>query len=196
MNELFIATSNRGKFSEMKQLLLNSVELLYSYADFSDLPQVVEDGETFEENAMKKARSAASITGKPAIADDSGLLVDVLNGSPGVFSARFAGENATDADNNEKLLRELEGIPCPRRTAVFRSVIALCLPGGDCRTFYGELKGIILEEPRGGGGFGYDPLFLIPEFGQTMAELPMGVKNAISHRGKAFNKLKEYLLVL
>jgi len=194
MNELLVATANRGKFLEIQQLLHNSVERIYSIAEFPDLPQVVEDGATFAENALKKARNAATITGLTAIADDSGLLVDALDGAPGVYSARFAGENATDADNNEKLLRKLAGISGPGRTAEFRSVIALCLPGGDCRTFTGQLKGIILEEPRGSGGFGYDPLFLVREFGQTMAELPLSVKNTISHRGMALNKLKEYLL--
>jgi XTP/dITP diphosphohydrolase len=193
VNELFIATANRGKFCEFQRLLRDSVDMLYSMEDYPDLPLVVEDGATFEENAIKKARSAARITGKPAIADDSGLLVDALDGRPGVHSARFAGENATDSDNNEKLLRELAGIPFQWRTAAFRSVIAFCSSGGECLTFDGELKGMILEAPRGNGGFGYDPLFLIPGFGQTIAELPLDVKNSVSHRGKAFVKLKQYL---
>jgi XTP/dITP diphosphohydrolase len=193
MKELLIATANKGKFSELELLLEGMVDNLYSFADFPDLPAVIEDGATFTENAVKKAQTAARATGKPAIADDSGLLVDALNGRPGVNSARFAGENAGDAENNAKLLRELAGVPPQLRTAAFRCVIALCLPGEECLTFAGDLKGVILDMPRGEGGFGYDPLFFVPEFGQTLAELPLDVKNAISHRGKAFIKLKEYL---
>lgn len=193
MKELLIATANKGKFNEIQLLLQGTVDRLYSTADFPDLLAVTEDGATFAENAIKKAQSAAKITGKPAIADDSGLLVDALSGRPGVRSARFAGENAGDVENNARLLKELAGIPPQQRTAAFRCVIALCLPQGDCLTFDGELNGVVLDTPRGAGGFGYDPLFLVPEFGQTLAELPMSVKNAISHRGKAFIKLKAYL---
>jgi XTP/dITP diphosphohydrolase len=193
MKELLVATANRGKFSELQLLLHGTVVRLFSAAAFPALPEVVEDGATFEENAVKKAESAARFTGMPVIADDSGLLVDALGGLPGVYSARYAGENAGDTENNARLLNELAGIPAQERTAAFFCVIALCLPGGECLTFDGELKGVILDSPRGAGGFGYDPLFLVPEYGQTLAELPMHVKNAISHRGKAFIKLKEYL---
>ena len=193
MTELLIATANKGKFREIRQLLQGTVDRLHPAADFPDLPAVVEDGATFAENAVKKAQSAAKATGIPVIADDSGLLVDALNGRPGVRSARFAGENADDAANNAKLLGELAGLPPQQRTAAFRCVIALCLPGGECLTFAGELKGVILDAQRGTEGFGYDPLFLVPEFGQTLAEIPLDVKNTISHRGKAFSKLKEYL---
>jgi len=193
MKELVIATANKGKFLEIQALLQGTVDMLFSAADFPDLPAVVEDGATFSENAVKKAKISANVTGKPVIADDSGLLVDALNGHPGVLSARFAGESAEDAANNAKLLKELAGVPEQRRTAAFHCVIALCLPGGNCLTFDGELPGVILDAPRGEGGFGYDSLFLVPEFGKTLAELPMDVKNAISHRGKALNKLKEYL---
>ncbi len=193
MKELLVATANRGKFSELQLLLQGTVARLFSNTDFPGLPEVVEDGTTFTENAVKKAESAARNTGMPVIADDSGLLVDALGGRPGVHSARYAGENAGDAENNARLLNELAGIPPQQRTAAFFCVIALCLPGGECLTFDGELKGIILDSPRGTGGFGYDPLFLVPEFGQTLAELPVPFKNAISHRGKAFIKLKEYL---
>ena len=193
MKELLIATGNKGKFNEIQLLLQGTVDRLYSTTDFPDLLAVMEDGVTFAENAIKKAQSAAKMTGKPVIADDSGLLVDALNGRPGVHSARFAGENAGDVENNVRLLKELAGIPPQQRTAAFHCVIALCLPEGDCLTFDGELNGVILNTPRGAGGFGYDPLFLVPEFGQTLAELSMDVKNAISHRGKAFVKLKAYL---
>lgn len=193
MRELLVATGNRGKLKEIELLMLGTVERVLSPEDFGTLPDVEEDGETFADNAVKKARSAAVSTGKPVIADDSGLVVDTLGGLPGVRSARFAGETAGDAENNAKLLSELEGVPADRRTAAFRCVIALCMPDGRCQTFDGELKGTILDAPRGGGGFGYDPLFFVSEYGQTLAELPMEVKNAISHRGKAFAKLKAHL---
>lgn len=193
MKELLAATGNRGKLREIELLLRGTVAHVLSPADFPAFPEVVEDGETFAENALKKARSAAAITGKAVIADDSGLVVDELGGLPGVRSARFAGERASDAENNAKLLKELDGVPAARRTAAFRCVIALCMPDGPCLTFDGELKGVILHEPRGDGGFGYDPLFLVPEYRQTLAELPLDVKNSISHRGKAFAKLKCYL---
>ncbi len=194
MKELLAATGNRGKFTEIREILGDTVTRLYSLADFPGLPQVEEDGVTFAENALKKAQSAVRATGKPVIADDSGLEVGALEGRPGVRSARFAGEGAGDSANNAKLLKELAHCPDDRRAAAFRCAIALCFPDGSCRTFFGELKGVILKEPRGNGGFGYDPLFLVPEYGQTLAELPLAVKNAISHRGQALERLKEYLL--
>jgi len=193
MKELLVATGNKGKFAEIKELLGGTVANLYSLEDFPDIPPVEEDGATFAENAVKKAQGAARATGKPVIADDSGLEVDALGGRPGVYSARFAGESADDAANNVKLLAELTDLPDTQGTAAFRCAIALCFPDGNCRTFSGELNGIILKEPRGTGGFGYDPLFLVPEYGLTLAELPLAVKNSISHRGKALALLKEYL---
>jgi XTP/dITP diphosphohydrolase len=193
MKELLVATGNRGKFTEIKELLRDTVANLYSLEDFPDIPPVEEDGATLAENAVKKAQSAARATGKPVIADDSGLEVDALGGRPGVYSARFAGESASDAANNDKLLRELANLPDGQGTAAFRCVIALCFPDGNLRTFSGALNGIILKEPRGTGGFGYDPLFLVPEYSLTLAELPLAVKNSISHRGKALTLLKEYL---
>jgi len=189
MKELVIATANKGKFIELQLLLQGTVDRLLSATDFPELSAIEEDGVTFSENAVKKAKISAHVTGKPVIADDSGLLVDALDGRPGVHSARFAGLKADDAANNVKLLKELAGVPEQRRTATFHCVIALCLPDGNCLTFDGELRGVILGAPRGEGGFGYDPLFLVPEFGKTLAELPMDVKNAISHRGKALIKL-------
>ncbi|KAF0218279.1 MAG: dITP/XTP [Geobacteraceae bacterium] len=196
MKELIVATGNRGKFRELELLLQDAVGRLFSLADFPELAPVVEDGATFSENAVKKAKSAALATGKPVIADDSGLVVDALNGRPGVHSARFAGEECSDAENNVKLLRELAEVPAECRTAAFHCVIAFCLPDGTCLTFDGELKGIVMNAPRGSDGFGYDPLFLVPEYGRTLAELPLDVKNRISHRGKALAKLKTYLLGL
>lgn len=193
MKELLVATTNRGKMKEIEALLYGCVGRIYSLSDFPALPGVEEDGATFEENALKKARHAAQLTGKPTIADDSGLVVEALDGRPGVHSARFAGENATDADNNARLLRELADVPVAARKAAFRCVVALCLPDGACRTFSGELPGVVLSAPSGTGGFGYDPLFYVPECGGTLAELPMEVKNGISHRGKALAALKEFL---
>lgn len=193
MKELVVATGNKGKLRELELLLQGSVTCLLSPGDFPFYPEVVEDGETFAENAVKKARCASLATKKPAIADDSGLVVDVLGGLPGVHSARFAGEKVTAAENNLKLIAMLTGVSAEHRTAAFHCVIALCMPNGDCLTFDGELKGVILKEPRGNGGFGYDPFFLVPEYDQTLAELSLAIKNAISHRGKAFAKLKDYL---
>ena len=193
MKELIIATGNKGKLVEIEDLLRDVVETFYSLHDFPEIPRVEEDGATFEENAVKKGRSAALATGKPVIADDSGLEVDILGGRPGVHSARFAGEDASDSSNNEKLIKEIANSSEDQRTAAFRCVIALCLPDGNCRTFTGSLKGIILLEARGTGGFGYDSLFLVPEHGRTLAELPLHVKNAISHRGMALARLKECL---
>lgn len=193
MKELLVASGNRGKLAEIGEFLRGCVEKIYSASDFPGLPEVVEDGDTFEANARKKALSAAIATGMPALADDSGLVVDALGGRPGVHSARFAGEGCGDAANNEKLLKCLEGIDASGRTAAFHCVVALCFPDGACRTFSGELGGAILSAPRGKGGFGYDPLFLVPEYGKTLAELDMATKNRISHRGKALEKLRTYI---
>lgn len=194
MRELLVSTRNRGKLKEFEALFAGVVDRLLSPADIPGVPEVTEDGATFRENAVKKARAAALAIGKPVLADDSGLVVDALGGRPGVFSARFAGEEASDDDNNAMLLREMVSLPAEQRTAAFRCVIAICFPDGSCQTFDGELRGVILDAPRGTGGFGYDPLFLVPEYGQTLAELPLEIKNSISHRGKALEKLKDYLL--
>jgi XTP/dITP diphosphohydrolase len=194
MKELVVATGNKGKLREFAELLKGVVDVILSPADFPGFPEVDEDGETFQANALKKARSAALFTGKPVLADDSGLSVDHLGGRPGVYSARFAGEGATDAENNALLLRELDGVPTEKRGAAFHCVIALCLPDGSCQTFDGSLAGIVLEAPRGEGGFGYDPLFLVLEYGQTFSELPLEIKNAISHRGRAMQMLKEAMV--
>ena len=193
MKELLVATRNRGKFREIECLLRDEVAKLYSPEDFPGMPLVEENGATFAENAVKKAQSAANATGKPVIADDSGLEVDALGGRPGVYSARFAGIDADDSSNNAKLLGELVNYPEEQRTAAFRCVIALCFPDGVCRIFTGALYGVILRDSRGTDGFGYDPLFLVPEYGRTLAELPLEVKNALSHRGQALAKLKGYL---
>ncbi|WP_243371338.1 XTP/dITP diphosphatase [Geotalea sp. SG265] len=194
MKELVVATGNKGKLREIEELLRGDVEKLLSPRDFSSFPVVDEDGLTFTDNAVKKAMAAAVATGKPVIADDSGLVVDALEGRPGVYSARFAGEGAGDWENNEKLLRELARIPSAERSAAFHCVVALCFPDGTCRTFEGQLRGMIIDTLRGSEGFGYDPLFLVPEYGLTLAELPLEIKNRISHRGKALADLKKFLM--
>ncbi|GFO61938.1 non-canonical purine NTP pyrophosphatase [Geomonas silvestris] len=193
MKRLVVASGNKGKLREFAELLKGVVETVLSPADFPGFPDVVEDGATFAENALKKARSAAQFTGLPVLADDSGLSVEYLDGRPGVYSARFAGEGAGDAANNALLLKELAGVPAEKRGAAFHCVIALCLPDGTRQTFDGSLPGAILEAPRGSGGFGYDPLFLVPEYGQTFSELPLEIKNRISHRGRAMQLLKAAL---
>ncbi len=191
---LVVATRNRGKLKELDKLLAGMGFLLVSAADFPDCPDVVEDGDTFEANALKKARAAARTTGLMALADDSGLVVDALGGAPGVYSARYAGESATDEQNNRKLLRELANTPSSERNAAFHCVMALCCPDGVCHTFHGKLSGVLLDKARGSEGFGYDPLFLVPEYGKTLAEMALEEKNLISHRAKALKSLKEYLV--
>lgn len=191
--QLLVATGNAGKLREIRKLFAErSLEVL-GLADVPSVPEAVEDGESFAENAEKKARHYAKATGLPTLADDSGLVVDTLGGAPGVFSARYAGEDADDAANNRKLLAQLQGVPAAKRRAAFVCALALCEPEGDCRIFAGRLGGVLLEAPRGDGGFGYDPLFLVPEYGKTLAELPIEIKNRISHRGQALRLLLEQL---
>lgn len=191
--ELVVATRNQGKLKEIRRLLAGVGIDVLSLAEFPDLPEVEEDGETFAENARKKGETVARLTGRLTLADDSGLTVEALGGDPGVRSARYAGESASDADNNRKLLAALDGIPRDRRQGAFVCVMALCPPEGECTFFEGRVEGEILESPRGEEGFGYDPLFLVPQRGMTMAELPIDVKNALSHRGEALRKVVEHL---
>lgn len=193
MKKLVVATRNRGKIQEMQALLDGLVEDFICAADIDGFPDTIEDGATFEENALKKAREASSFSGLPALADDSGLVVEALAGRPGVYSARFAGEGAGDAANNKRLLEELEGVAADKRQAVFVCVLAFVAPDGVERTFTGRVCGSILETSQGNGGFGYDPLFLVDGFGRTMAELGLDEKNSISHRGQAFRQFRDYL---
>ena len=168
------------------------VEVL-SLQDFAGLPEVEEDGRTFLENALKKAREVSLRTSETVLADDSGLEVDALGGAPGIRSARYAGPGATDEANNAKLLKALEGVPADKRGAAFRCALVLFRPDGRSEAFEGTWRGEILFEPRGTMGFGYDPLFLDPGRGLTAAELPPEIKNRISHRGQAFAKFREWL---
>lgn len=196
MKHLVVATRNKGKIVEINALLTGLVEQITSAADYAGFPETVEDGATFEENALKKAREAASFTGLPALADDSGLVVDALNGRPGVLSARYAGEAAGDAANNARLLEECINVPDDRLQAAFICVLAFVTPEGVEKLFAGRVAGRILSAARGEGGFGYDPLFLVDGFGRSMAELELAEKNEVSHRAQAFAKFREYLETL
>jgi XTP/dITP diphosphohydrolase len=192
---LVFATRNRGKLVELRELL-PGIEVV-SAIDVR-APDVIEDATTFVGNAIKKAREVSAATGLPALADDSGLEVDALGGAPGVYSARYAGEPADDAANNAKLLAALAGVPAAGRTARFCAALALCdvrgALGDRAITAEGTCEGVILDAPRGTGGFGYDPLFFAPELGQTFAEAGVGSKSELSHRARAMRAIKPQLL--
>lgn len=189
MVKLVLASRNKGKLQELEQLLEGlgfEIVLLDTYEGLPDIP---ETGSTFRENAVIKAVKAAELTGTLSLADDSGLEVDFLEGAPGVYSSRFAGEAKDDSANNQKLLELLEGVPESLRTARFKSVVAVANPQGRVETVEGVCEGIIGTEPRGSNGFGYDPLFIVKgQGGKTMAELEPEVKNKISHRAMALRK--------
>ena len=191
--ELMVATTNKGKLQEISRLLADTGIVVKGLEEISVLPEIIEDGDTFEANAQKKALTVARHCGCLTLADDSGLVVKALQGEPGIYSARYAGPQASDSDNNRKLLAAMTGLPREQREAAFHCAMALCEPSGDCRVFQGRLQGLILEEPRGNGGFGYDPLFLVPEYGKALAELPLEIKNRISHRGEALRQTLAYL---
>ncbi len=192
MKKIIIATTNQGKLREIKKILNDLPFDLLSLADFENVPEVIEDKDTFSGNAEKKASEIYHKFQLAVIADDSGLAVDQLNGSPGVYSARYAGENSSDPENNKKLISELKGLPSPH-PARFIS-IAVYFDGNKYITVSGELAGEIILDPRGHNGFGYDPLFVPAGYSSTLAELSFEEKNSISHRAKAFNKLKEKLI--
>jgi len=186
---LIVATRNRGKVKEIKDLLGEIPLKVLSLNQLkNEIPEIQEDQPTFAGNAIKKAETVSELTGEAVLADDSGLEVDALGGEPGVYSARYAGEKATDAENNAKLLEKMEGIPENRRTARFRCVIALAVPQRNTLTLEGFCEGIITREPGGEEGFGYDPIFYYPPLNATLAELSPSEKNRISHRGKALCK--------
>ncbi len=191
--KLILASKNAHKAKEMQAILDDKAELVTIDKTAAKDIDVVEDGATFEENAIKKAMEIMQATGLATIADDSGLCVDALGGRPGIYTARFAGEGATDDENIEKLIAELEGVEDEKRTARFVCVIALAVPGEDVKTYRGECEGRILTRKQGENGFGYDPIFFVPEYKKAMAELPSEVKNSISHRFNALKKLKESL---
>ncbi len=187
--KLLLSTRNEHKVREIREILGAPHLELLDLGAFPDAPDVVEDGETFAANAVKKARSLALWSGLWTLADDSGLEVDALGGAPGVYSARYAGEPADYARNNDKLLAELSGVT--DRTARFRCVIALSAPDGSSRTVEGRCEGTITTEWRGDGGFGYDPLFVPDGYEQSFAEMPSELKNRISHRGNALCRARD-----
>jgi XTP/dITP diphosphohydrolase len=185
---LVLATRNEGKIAEFRSLLSDFDIEIMSMKDFRPIPPVREDGKSFEDNAVKKARFTAGMIGMPALADDSGLTVEALGGAPGILSARYAGQDATDRENNIKLLREMEGIE--DRNAAFVCVIAIALPTGDTLIYRGVCEGVISHTLAGTGGFGYDPLFYYPPLKKRFAEMSREEKNRVSHRGKAMVELR------
>ncbi len=193
MKEIVVATNNRHKVDEISALLKGLPVRLIPLSDYPDAPELKEEGATYAENALHKARTVARFTEKWALADDTGLEVDALDGRPGLYSARFAGEGVTFADNKRKLLRLMESVPAEKRTAAFRTVLALVSPSGKSHVVEGVLHGRIAEKEQGTGGFGYDALFYLPEWGKTYAELTADEKNRISHRARAVEKIRAYL---
>jgi len=190
---ILIATKNRGKLREVQDILAGLPIVLATLDQFPDLPDAVEDADTFAGNAEHKAMHYARLTGLWTLADDSGLEVDALGGAPGVYSARYAGRQGDDAANNEKLIAQLAGVPPEQRTARFRCAIALAGPKGVLATACGTFEGLIVDDPRGTNGFGYDPHFFIPELEMTAAQLPPQQKNRISHRAKALTAIRHYI---
>ncbi len=186
---LVIATRNKGKTAEIRDLLKDFPVDIKNLDDFGPIPPLEEDGDTFDENAYKKASFAARILGLPALADDSGLLVQALDGAPGIHSARYAGENATDEQRYLKLLDEMKGKS--NRNAAFECVISIAVPTGPALTYEARCQGLITESPAGSNGFGYDPIFFYPPLNKTFAELTREEKSRVSHRGKAFAELKD-----
>lgn len=192
--EVVIATNNKHKLEEIGDMLKDYAFDILSMHDVGlDGLEIIEDGSTFEENAIIKARTVMKRTGKIALADDSGLEVEALGNRPGIYSARFAGEGASDEANNKKLLELLNGVPSEKRKARFVCAIAVVFPAGDIITVRGACEGIIGFEAKGNTGFGYDPLFIVPQMNKTFAELGSEVKNTISHRAGALKKLREAL---
>lgn len=190
---LLVATSNPGKLREIVAVLSDLPFEFKSLSDFPSLPDVIEDGETFMANAEKKARHFAELTGMVTLGDDSGLEVDCLDGRPGIHSARFAGEDKDDRANNAKLIAMLKDVPLPKRTARFRCAVVIADGNETVASAEGKIEGLIIDEPRGTGGFGYDPHFLVPQLDRTTAELDPDHKNRISHRGQALRRLRTRL---
>ena len=189
LNILVIATRNKGKTAEIRDLFEDFPVGIKNLDDFGPIPPVEEDGSTFDENAYKKASFAARILGLPALADDSGLIVEALGGAPGVRSARYAGENASDEQRCARLLKEMEGQT--NRKAAFECVISIAVPTGPALTYEARVEGLIAEAPAGSNGFGYDSIFYYPPLQKTFAELTRNEKNRVSHRGKALNELRD-----
>jgi len=191
--EIVLATRNEKKIEEIKRVIGDMPVSILTIDAFPECPEVEEEGVTFQENAVRKATTVAQCTGKPSLADDSGLEVYVLNRDPGTLSARYAGEDADDRKNIEKLLFEMRSIADEQRGARFVCCIALAFPEGSVKTFFGYVEGMIGREPRGFQGFGYDPVFYPGGYNRTFAEMTADEKDALSHRGKALRKLQRYL---
>ena len=191
--KIVFASSNEGKVREIREMLEGMGIELISLSNYAGVPEIVEDGKSFQENALKKAKIISEFTGETVLADDSGLQVEVLAGEPGIYSSRYAGEKATDEENNTKLLSKLKNIPQEKRTAFFICVLVLYRKDSSYDYFEGKWNGQIIDERRGNNGFGYDPIFLVPELKMTAAELPAEIKNKVSHRGQAFAQFKKKL---
>ncbi len=192
--QLVLATNNEDKIREMKNLLDDLQVTILTKRDFLEFPDVEETGSTLEENALLKAKAISQFCDLPALADDTGLEVDALSGAPGVYSSRFAGENATYADNVNKLIESLKGVPKEKRTARFRCVITICWTDGRIDTVDGIVEGFIAKEATGSAGFGYDPIFFYPPSGKRFSEMAVDEKNAISHRGKALQAARTLII--
>ena len=188
-----MATRNFGKVREIRKALSGLGFLIHSLSDFQEVPEMEEDGRSFSENAFKKARFYSEVFGTLTISDDSGLEVDFLKGAPGIYSARFAGEKATDRENNQKLVRLMGNVPASKRDAKFRCAIAIVSPGGEEEVVEGKCCGKIGFKEVGKKGFGYDPLFILPQLKKTVAQLTLAEKNRVSHRGKALRKLRKII---
>ncbi|MCP3929844.1 MAG: XTP/dITP diphosphatase [Bacteroidetes bacterium] len=185
---IVLATNNKNKVKEFQHILKDFKVEIRSLSDFGPIPEAIEDGDSFDENAYIKAHHTARVLGLPAIADDSGLVVEALGGAPGVHSARYAGENSTDKENTLKLLQEIK--KHKNRKAFFKCVLSIAVPSGPALTYEGECHGKIVDTPRGENGFGYDPVFYFEEYEKTFAELTMDEKSKISHRGKALSEFQ------
>lgn len=196
MKQVIVATKNAGKAKEFEHIFNQYNVVVKSLLDFEGIEEIVEDGQTFEENALIKARAIAKQFNQVVIADDSGLEVDALDGRPGVYSARYAGEGRNDQANIEKVLSELEGVTTQNRSARFVCALALVTPEGQEAVVRGTCEGQILSECVGSEGFGYDPIFYLPQLGKTMAQIPKSQKNVLSHRAEAFKKLQDILMKL
>jgi XTP/dITP diphosphohydrolase len=193
---LVLATKNQGKLREIESALRMPGLNFKSLRDFPDVPEIVEDGATFLENALKKARTIGQALRLPVLADDSGLEVDALERAPGIYSARFAGPGASDEANNRKLLGMMREVPEDQRTARFVCLLVLLRPSGESIEARGDCEGLITREPKGDQGFGYDPIFWVASLKKTMAEIPLEIKNRISHRAQALEKMKAHVLDL
>ena len=191
--KIVFASGNEGKVREIREMLEGMGIELVSLSNYTHMPEIIEDGKSFLENALKKAKIISEFTGETVLADDSGLQVEVLGGEPGIYSSRYAGEKATDEENNAALLAKLKNIPQEKRTAFFICVLVLYRKDGSYDYFEGKWNGQIIDERFGNNGFGYDPIFLVPELKMTAAELPAEIKNKVSHRGQAVAQLKKKL---